>query len=76
MIEETIKQGKKSLDSLLKEKAYQQVEEHLVEICVDINEVAEEDIEALVVAKMQDMQNTLKGAAMGSAFMLVLSSLI
>ena len=67
--------GKKSLESLLRERAYAEVESHLRENGIDIKEVADEDIETLVAAKVQDNMNMLKGAAMATAFTLAFSLL-
>lgn len=78
MIESTqtlVKEGKKSLNTLLREKAYEEVSEELANKEIDINNVAEEDIEALVAAKVDDMTNNIRGFATGSAFVLLLSSL-
>ncbi len=76
MLDKAIDSGKRSLDSVLKEKAYKQVEEYLKSNDIDINTIDEQDLEALVEAKTKDMQNTLKGAAIGSAFTVLLGSLI
>lgn len=78
MIEGTqtlVEEGKKSLNTLLREKAYEDVSEELANNEIDIESVAEEDIEALVAAKVDDMTNNIKGFAAGSAFVLLLSSL-
>lgn len=69
-------EGKKSLDTLLREKAYAEVLEKLSQEGIDINDVADEDVEALVAAKVHDMMNGIKGFAMGGAFALLLSSII
>jgi len=65
--------GKKSLNALLREKAYVDVTAKLKENGIDINEVSDEDIETLVAAKVEDMNNGIKGFATGTAFALVLS---
>ena len=65
---ELYQDGKKSLESLLRERAYAEVESYLRENGIDIKEVAEEDIETLVAAKVQDNMSMLKGAAMATAF--------
>ena len=66
-------EGKKSLESLLQEKAYSQVQESLESQGIDINDVSDEDIEILVAAKAQDMINTIKGFGVGTAFAIAVS---
>ena len=66
-------EGKKSLESLLQEKAYSQVQESLESQGIDINDVSDEDIEILVAAKAQDMINTIKGFGAGTAFAIAIS---
>ena len=70
---ELYKDGKKSLETLLREKAYKDVTEKLTENGINIHDVSEEDVEALVAAKVEDMHNGIKGFATGTAFALVLS---
>ena len=72
---ELYKDGKRSLESLLRERAYTEVESHLRENGIDIKEVADEDIETLVAAKVQDNMSMLKGAAIATAFSLAFSLL-
>lgn len=67
--------GKKSLESLLQEKAYAQVQESLEEKGININDVSDEDIENLVAAKAQDMMNGIKGFGVGTAFAIAVSLL-
>ncbi len=79
MIETTkeyINEGKKSLDTLLREKAYDDVKEVLQEKGIDINNVSDEDVEALVAAKADDMMNGIKGFAKGTAFALIVTAVI
>lgn len=71
--ESIYKSTKKSLDSLLREKAYEDVKEHLEEKGIDINNVSDEDIEHLVAAKTQDMMNGIKGFGVGAAFAIAIS---
>lgn len=71
-----IDEGKKSLKILLREKAYEEVVEKLAENGIAIENVTDEDIEALVAARVDDMMNGIKGFAVGSAFALLLSSII
>lgn len=65
--------GKKSLDSLLRDKAYEDVKKSLSEKGIDINSVSNEDVETLVVAKTADMMNGIKGFGLGTAFAVAVS---
>jgi hypothetical protein len=79
MIKQTtqlIEDGKKDLITLLREKAYADIELELKSRHIDIDVVEDEDVEALVQAKVDDMQNSIKGFAAGSTLTLLLSSLI
>lgn len=69
------KDGKKSLETLLREKAYSEVEESLNERGINIENVSEEDVETLVAAKTQDMMNGIKGFGVGAAFAIAISLL-
>ena len=64
--EKVYENGKKSLESLLREKAYTEVQESLNERGIDIDDVSEEDIETLVAAKTEDMKNGIKGFGVGA----------
>ena len=64
--------GKESLESLLRKKAYSDVQENLEEKGIDINQVSDEDIEVLVAAKAEDMTNEIKGLGKGLAFSIAL----
>lgn len=68
--------GKKSLESLLREKAYTETQEYLEKKGIDINDVSDEDIETLVSAKTKDMMNTIKGFGVGAAFAIAISLVI
>jgi len=70
-----VNKAKKSLDSLLRERAYDEVKEFLENKGINIDDVEDEDIEALVEGKVKDMSNTLKGIAMGGAFFVVFETL-
>ena len=79
MLQETQKiyeNSKRSLDSLLREKSFKEVQEILKDKGIDINDVKDEDIETLVAAKVHDKKNELKGFALGAAFTLALSLFI
>ena len=67
--------GKKSLETLLREKAYFEVEESLQDKGINIDNVSEEDIETLVAAKTKDMINGIKGFGVGTAFAMAISLL-
>lgn len=71
-----INEGKKSLDTLLREKAYEEVMESLKAEGIDPSQVSDEDIEILVAEKTKDLTNTLKGVAIGSVGALILSSVL
>ena len=73
---EVYKDGKKSLEALLREKAYADVEENLKEKGINIDDVSDEDIETLVAAKTKDMISNLKGFGWGSAFAFALSAFV
>lgn len=74
-VETIYEDGKKSLESLLREKAYSEVQESLKEKNINIEDVSEIDIETLVAAKTQDMMNGIKGFATGTAFAIAISML-
>lgn len=71
-----IDEGKKSLDTLLREKAYEEVVASLQAEGIDPSTVSDEDIEALVADKSEEMKSTLKGVAIGSVGALILSSVL
>ncbi|WP_457748224.1 hypothetical protein [Sulfurimonas sp.] len=76
MVEQTKKiydDGKKSLDMLLRQKAYSEVEKKLNDRGVDIESVNDDDIEALVAAKIKDMMSGMKGFGVGTVFALAIS---
>lgn len=74
-VEKVYESGKKSLESLLRERAYVEVKSVLAEKGIDVNKVSNEDIEVLVAAKVEDMQNVLKGVGAGIIFSLAISLL-
>lgn len=71
-----LNEGKKSLDALLREKAYADIKEKLEENGIDINEVSDVDIEALLADRVNEMRNGLKSFAVGGAVALFISSMI
>ena len=74
--ENVYKQTKKSLDSLLREKAYIEVVNLLQSEGIDIEEVSDVDLESLIAAKVNDMKKSIKGFGAGAAFAIALSLLI
>ncbi len=68
--------GKRSLDTLLREKAYSDISENLEENGIDINEVSDTDIEVLVAERANEMRSGIKSFAVGGAVALLISSLI
>ena len=67
--------GKKSLESLLREKAYSEVKKTIQSKGINIDDVSDKDIESLVAAKTQDMVNTIRGFGVGTAFSIAISLL-
>jgi capsular polysaccharide biosynthesis protein len=65
--------GKKSLEMLLREKAYEEVSEILQSRGLNIEEISDADVEHLVAAKTDDMINAIKGFGVGTAFALAIS---
>jgi len=76
MIETVYNEGKKSLDEILREKAYSEVKEVLQEKGIDINKISDADIESLVAEKINDTQNTLKGTLLGALGTIAISLVI
>ena len=69
-------EGKKSLELLLREKAYDDVAEKLADEGIDIADVLDADVEALVAERAKEMKSGIKNFAAGGAFALLLSSVI
>lgn len=69
-------EGKKSLELLLREKAYDDVAEKLADEGIDIADVLDSDVEALVAERAKEMKSGIKNFAAGGAFALLLSSVI
>ncbi len=69
-------EGKKSLETLLREKAYDDVAEKLADEGIDIADVLDADVEALVAERAKEMKNGIKNFAAGGVFALLLSSVI
>ena len=67
------KDSKKSLESLLREKAYSDVKKNLEGKDIDIDSVSDEDFENLVAAKTQDMLSGIKGFGVGTAVAVAIS---
>ena len=69
-------EGKKSLETLLREKAYDDVAEKLADEGIDIADVLDADVEALVAERAKEMKSGIKNFAAGGVFALLLSSVI
>jgi hypothetical protein len=66
-VEQTINKGKKSLETLLKEKAIKDVSQELLDQGIDPNEVDDEDFEVLVAEKAHELESNLKAMGIGGA---------
>ena len=75
-VDTMMNKGKRSLDTLLREKAYSDITENLEENGINIHEVSDADIEALVAERVNEMRNGIKSFAVGGAVALLISSLI
>jgi len=69
-------EGKKSLNTLLRESAYAEIKENLKEHGVNIDDVTTEEVEALIAARVEEKMNGIKGFATGTILALLLSSII
>ena len=69
-------EGKKSLETILREKAYGYVAEKLADEGIDIVDVLDADVETLVAERAKEMKSGIKNFAAGGAFALLLSSVI
>ncbi len=69
-------EGKRSLETLLREKAYDDIGENLKENGIDINKVSDADIEVLVAERVSEMRNGLKSFVVGGVVALLISSLV
>ena len=75
-VETMIDKGKKSLETLLREKAYEEVRAVLIEQGIAIESVSDTDVEALVAERVKEKKSGIKNMAIGGAFALLLSSVI
>ena len=75
-VETMIDHGKKSLETLFREKAYEEVRELLKEQGIDMEDVSDVDVEALVAERVKEKKDGMKNMAIGGAFALLLSSVI
>jgi len=71
-----VDEGKKNLDTLLREKAYEEVSQKLAAAGIDIDVVSDEEVEALVDARVKEMMNGIKGFAAGTVLALLISSIV
>jgi len=76
LVDTTLSKGKKSLNELLRNKAFEDVAKILEDKGIDINEIDENDLEELVAAKASDMKTGLKGIVAGGTFVALLEALI
>lgn len=72
-VENLYDNGKSSLESLLREKAYSEVKQFLEDKSIDISKISDEDIENLVAAKAQDMMTSIKSFGVGAAFSIAIT---
>lgn len=72
LISNSLNKGKQSLESILRNKAFDDVKESLAEKGIDIHDIEDSDLEELVASKVSEMNNSLKGFAAGSLFMALL----
>jgi len=71
-----LNEGKKSLDTLLREKAYSDVAENLSDKGIEIKDVNDIDIETLVADREKEIQNSIKDFTKGGLVTLVLSLML
>ena len=71
-----VDEGKKNLDTLLREKAYEEVSQKLAAAGIDIDDVSDEEVEAIVAARVKEMMNGIKGFAAGTVLALLISSIV
>ncbi len=66
-MEQAINKGKKSLETLLKEKAIKNVSQELLDQGIDPNELDDEDFEVLVAENAHELESNLKAMGIGGA---------
>jgi len=59
----------------MREKAYQEIKEAFTKQGIDIKNVADEDIEALMQDKIKNMKSTAKGVGIGIGVGLLISAI-
>ena len=69
-------EGKKSLNTLLREKAYSDVAENLSDKGIEIKDVNDTDIETLVADREKEIQNGIKDFTKGGLVTLALSLML
>ncbi len=69
-------EGKKSLDALLRESAYEEVKAVIEERGIDIDTLTDAEVETLVAARVEEKRNGIKGFATGAVLALLLSTLL
>lgn len=66
-VDNMVDKGKKSLETLLRDKAIQDVSQELVEQGIDPNDLNDEDFEVLVAEKVHGLESNLKAVGVGTA---------
>jgi len=69
-------EGKKSLNTLLREKAYSDVAENLSDKGIEIKDVNDTDIETLVADREKEIQNGIEDFTKGGLVTLALSLML
>ena len=65
-IEKVYKKSKKGLETLLRERAYLEIENALKEKGIKIDDVNDEDIESLLASSVDEMKKSIKGFGAGA----------
>jgi len=71
-----INEGKKSLEIMLREKAYKEVCDLLKEKGIAIEDVDEEELQAIIAERVKSMESGLKGFAAGGLAAIVVTSVL
>ena len=72
-IEKIYGKSKKSLEILLRERAYSEIKSNLKEKGIEIDNVSDEDIESLLASSVDEMKKSIKGFGAGALASIVLS---
>jgi len=68
-----LNEGKKSLETLMRESAYNEVVSYLQEQGIEVEKLETQELEALVSARVAEKKEGLKGFAKGAGWTLLLS---